>query len=78
MRNPVARGDLLFGPVNLFEHLQALLHPVVLAGIHQYGDTPTSLREDHGATGLLKLLYESGYPGPEFGQGADVFIYTNP
>ena len=53
MGNTGPGGYLLFGSIDLFQHFQALLHPLVLVNIHEYGNAMASLRQHHATPAIL-------------------------
>lgn len=78
MGNAIAGGELLFRFIDLFEDLQALLHPFIFVGINQNRHATSALGQHHRAAGFLNLLYERGDARPEFRQRPDIFIDMDP
>ena len=78
MGDAIARGDLLFRFINLFEDLQALLHPFIFVGINQNRHATPALGQHHWAAGFLNLLYERCDASPELRQRTDIFIDMEP
>jgi hypothetical protein len=78
VREPIAGGELLFRFIDLFEDLQALLHPFIFVGINQNRHATPALGQHHRASGFLNLLYERCDASPELRQRADIFIDMDP
>jgi hypothetical protein len=61
VRNAFSSLNLRVCPVDIFEQLQTLLHPLVFMHSNQNIDPTAALGEDYGAVSLVDLFYKGGY-----------------